>query len=175
VSFSDKEQELVAIATQHQRLTKSVFHYFDGGAGAEWPEDLALENLDQARNDCLEELDHSSSMTALAALEAAIRVDYLARVYDRRKDPLSRAMRALHGEKANNARLEDELLEIWKREGSVASLVISEVRAAFRYRHWLAHGRYWLLKTGRTYDFTTVYEVSDAMLSQMDQYSPENS
>ncbi len=170
VSFSAQEQDLDQIAAQHARLSSAVFHYFDNAGVGDMLPEPTFESIEEARESCLTEIEHASSLAALAALEAAIRVDFLERVYARRKDPLSRAMRDLHKEKGNRARLEDELLELWKVDGHVSASVISGVRAAFHYRHWLAHGRYWLLKAGRSYDFTTVYQVSDALINEMDAY-----
>ncbi|WP_282294782.1 hypothetical protein [Stenotrophomonas sp. PS02289] len=170
VSFSTQEQDLSAIAVHHQNLTKAVFHYFDNEHGDYADATQAFESIDEARGACLAELEHSSSMAALAAVEAAIRVDFLERVYNKRKDPLSRSMRELHRVKGNRARLEEELLELWKSKGDISPAIISDVRAALIYRHWLAHGRYWLLRAGRNYDFTTVYQVSEALIEGMDAY-----
>lgn len=171
VSFSEQELALESIAIQHQRVTQAIFSYFDAEDAHAGQLALALESRELARTACLEELDHTSSMTALAALEAAIRVDYLSRVYAKRKDAMSRTMRALHAEKSSGARLDEDLLELWKRDGNIAGPVISEVRASLRYRHWLAHGRYWVLKAGRQYDFTLVYELADAFMAGMDDYN----
>jgi len=37
--------------------------------------------------------------------------------------------------------------------------LISELRSVFKFRHWLAHGRFWQI--GRKYDFQTLYLLAD--------------
>ena len=34
---------------------------------------------------------------------------------------------------------------------------------AFKYRHWLAHGRYWEPKLGRIYDYYSLYDLAYSM------------
>jgi len=43
--------------------------------------------------------------------------------------------------------------------------MIGELRGAFKFRHWLAHGSYWPPKLGRRYDFTFVYSLADDVLN----------
>ena len=38
--------------------------------------------------------------------------------------------------------------------------LISDTRSAFGYRDWLAHGRNWVPKLGRHYDFASVYNLA---------------
>jgi hypothetical protein len=38
--------------------------------------------------------------------------------------------------------------------------VISDLRGALNYRNWLAHGRYWVAKLGRKYDFFSVLTLA---------------
>lgn len=104
----------------------------------------------------IEELNKSTAFTVLAAIEAHLKVDFLQRCYNKEKDELSKKLRELY--KTNGARRVrlDDILEIWKEHVSKQS-VISEIRSALNYRHWLAHGRYWVAKLGRKkYDFGSV-------------------
>ncbi|HVE05855.1 MAG TPA: hypothetical protein VNE00_01245 [Paraburkholderia sp.] len=57
----------------------------------------------------------SSSISLRSSVEASIRPDYPRRLYARSRDPLSKAMKTLH-EKENNARLEDDLIRLWRAE-----------------------------------------------------------
>ena len=99
-------------------------------------------------------------MTLLASIEASFRVDYLQRRYGRKKDDLSRAFRDLYNEKAQRVSLTDDILQRWREHSDVTAQLVGDIRSAFRYRHWLAHGRYWVAKLGRQYDFETVYGLS---------------
>jgi hypothetical protein len=50
-------------------------------------------------------------------------------------------------------------------EGCLERKLIGDLRGAFNFRHWLAHGRYWEPKLGRNYDFVTVYGLAASVLS----------
>jgi hypothetical protein len=93
-------------------------------------------------------------------VEAAFRIDYLQRCYQREKDGISRAFRSLHKRRRARAHLEEEILEIWKQHTTGAATLISDLRAAFNFRHWLAHGRYWEPKFGRKYDYVSIYTLA---------------
>jgi len=38
--------------------------------------------------------------------------------------------------------------------------IISEYISVLNYRHWLAHGRYWVPKLGRNFDLMTVTTIA---------------
>ena len=99
-------------------------------------------------------------MTVLASIEASFRVDYLQRNYAKKRDDLSRAFRDLYREKQQRASLTDDILEAWRRHSNVGPKLVGDIRSAFRYRDWLAHGRYWVAKLGRPYDFETIYDLA---------------
>lgn len=98
-----------------------------------------------------------------SAMEAAFRVDYLERVYQRRKDPFSRACRALYARFGHRVPLERELLQLWLTEGAAAPDFIRHLIGALRVRHWLAHGRYWSPRLGLYEDFDTLYTLAMAV------------
>jgi hypothetical protein len=120
--------------------------------------DFTIKELNNELIQRIEELDKSTAFTILAAIEAHIRVDFLQRCYNKEKDPLSRKFRNLHKEKGDKVSFED-ILELWKQH-ITKNLVISELRGALNYRHWLAHGRYWVVKLGRRYDFYSVLTLA---------------
>jgi hypothetical protein len=107
------------------------------------------------------EVDITSALTTLGALEAAFRIDYLQRCYLRKKDELSRALREIHRRKGSRVRLEDEILGKWKVHTIGAERIIGDLRGAFKFRNWLAHGRYWVPKHGQKYDYGTIYALAN--------------
>jgi hypothetical protein len=121
-STSDLEgQSLTAIADYHNDVVDSLTFYlqqlrnqnnsrFIGYTLAEF-NDLLLGRI--------EETDLRSSLAVLAAVEAALRIDYLLRATKpkRRKDPLSIAFRTIYRRKRKNARFED-LLDLWGKHYS---------------------------------------------------------
>ena len=100
----------------------------------------------------------ASAITLLASFEASFRVDYLQQNYAKRRDGLSRAFRALYQQKQQRVSLTDDILERWRKHSNVTPVLVGNIRSAFRYRDWLAHGRYWVAKLGRQYDCVTLYD-----------------
>ena len=170
VSFSAEEQSLEEIANHHADVQAGIFEFFAGSSRI-LLDRYADSKLDEARDKSLKELSFTSSLSVLSSVEAAIRLDYLRRVYGRWRDPLSRSMKELHKEKENKARLEDELIGRWRAHTDVSDALYGALVGAFKYRHWLAHGRYWTPKLGRQYDYETVYDIAQEFVDSMDNYN----
>lgn len=114
----------------------------------------------------IEETDLRSAFFVLAALEGAFRIDYLYRCQKKLKDDLSRAFRNIYKDREKNASLEEHIFELWKEKSSAPGpRLIGELRGAFNFRHYLAHGRYWEPKLGRKYDFNFMYSLADDVLN----------
>jgi hypothetical protein len=110
----------------------------------------------------IEETDLRSAFFVLAALEAAFRIDYLYRCRKKERDPVSRAFRTIYKQREKNASLDEDIFETWKEKSfAPGPRLIRELRGAFNFRHYLAHGRYWEPKLGRKYDFNFVYSLAD--------------
>ncbi|PCI42773.1 MAG: hypothetical protein COB41_08830 [Proteobacteria bacterium] len=105
------------------------------------------------------------ALNLLASIEAAFRVDYLQRCYKKKKDSLSLALRTIHDIKGSHASLEDDIFTAWKDNTSSSSAVISDLKGAFKYRHWLAHGRYWEPKLGKKYDYFSVFILAQTVFN----------
>lgn len=113
------------------------------------------------------ELDAASSLMVLAEAEAVLRVDYLARVSSKGKDPVSRAFRELHKVKESRVGLEQDLLDTWVSNQDDCKAVVSDFRGALGLRNWLAHGRYWTPKLGRRYAARDVFEIADRLFAKL--------
>lgn len=116
----------------------------------------------------LTELENVTSLSLLSAVEAKLRRDYLSRVYEKKRDEISRSMKQIYNEKAHKASLEEDILECWKGIYPELKRIIGEYRGALKYRNWLAHGRYWLPKFGGKYDLYTVYAIADNVVRNLD-------
>lgn len=170
VGFSLEELSLDEIAIHHRDVKSSLFEFFSGQSRA-LMECYVGAKIDEARVRSLSELDLTSSLSVLSSVEAAIRLDYLRRVYAKRRDSLSKAMYELHKIKENRVNLEDELLKLWRENSSMPKSLLNEVVGAFKYRHWLAHGRYWIPKLGRKYDYEVIFEIAQNFTNEMDEHS----
>jgi hypothetical protein len=113
----------------------------------------------------LDETDQRSSFFLLASIEAAFRVDYEYRCTKKLKDSLSRNFRSMYKDRETRVNLENDIFGAWVDAFPELRQLIGELRRAFRFRHWLAHGSYWVPKLGRKYDFDFVYSLADDVLN----------
>ncbi|WP_047153735.1 hypothetical protein [Aneurinibacillus tyrosinisolvens] len=118
-------------------------------------------------SDLLKELEFSFCLNMIAAIEARFKMDYIVRATDKLKDDLSREFRDIYKEKKENVGLEEVILESWKKHHVNLKNHISFYIGALKYRHWLAHGRYWNPKLGQKYDYTSVYLICSNILNQL--------
>jgi len=155
---------LEEIQKYHEDAVSSLRYYFTEAPSSfarffdSTPQELVVELRRR-----LEETDFRSILVTLAALEASFRIDYQSRCRERLKDDLSRALRAIYKEKEIHVSLDQDIFEAWKDHFPESKGMIGELRAAFRLRHWLAHGRYWEPRIGRNFDFDSVFDLAVAV------------
>ncbi len=170
--------EKVTFSGQHLDLSEITEHYTDVELSLRQLFSSALDNEERfagySPTEVAEELEYRLAeegnlvaLSILAAIEAAFRVDYLQRVYAKKKDPLSRAFRELHKIKGTRASLEDEIFDTWLNCTNVQPQLIGNLRGAFKFRHWLAHGRYWKPKLGQRYDYYGVYTLAEGVFRSL--------
>jgi hypothetical protein len=160
VSFSSASQTFEEISDYYKVTAEALRKYYNFATiGNPIPSRfvaLSQEELEKELNERLNELDKNVSLNLLSAIEASLRIDYLNRVYRREKDNLSRTFRKIYKDKANKASLEEDILSSWKKYHPKCKHIFSDIMGALKYRHWLAHGRYWVPKLGQQYDFYSI-------------------
>ena len=118
------------------------------------------------------ELDYSAMLALLASAEAAMKIDYLNRVDNRKpKGDLLKKYRVLYKDKGRKVSLEKDILEILKVTNDDLKDEISDFKGVFKLRHWLAHGRYEkpnLPRELRLYQVVDIYDVANNLLDGMD-------
>ena len=171
VSISD-------VAAYHQDAESSLRLYFTPGnptfvarfAGYV-PSELAEELAER-----LNETDLRSALAIMTRIEAAFRIDYRQRCKKKQPDGVSIAFRRLrkaYGASDWQVPLERKIFETWRTVYPDTSRLIGELKGAFQFRHWLAHGRYFEPKLGRKYDYQYLYLLASAVLEQL-PLIPEN-
>lgn len=136
--------------------------------------------VDDAAQEAIQEADRLAALALFAALEAAFQLDYLDRVIgNHRPKPAKRLRRAMKdvAKALNTKRLPapplEALIDAWQVElGHTSSLKTKErlgqLKGCYRYRNWLAHGRYWLLRQSPvTYD--DLFVLAAAVISVLQQ------
>ena len=163
--FSDQHQDLDEIFLYYHTTSKSLNYYRESIARSKVINQhyigLTNNELIEYFEQHLEELEKNISFNILSTIEASFRIDYKIRTRKKHKDDLSRKFRELHKTKGDNISLEKDILELWKGEYPKFKSIISDFIGALKYRHWLAHGRYWVPKLGRNYDVPTISTISD--------------
>ncbi len=167
VPFSNEHQNLSDISLHHSDTEISLKLYFLNARNyAERFSTYTIDEIQEELRERIDELNLTSSLSLLAAIEAVFRIDYLQRNYRRKKDSLSVACREIYKEKQTKASLENDILDAWKVNTEGSNQLISDLKGAFKYRHWLAHGRYWSPKMGRpSYDYETIYELAESIFN----------
>lgn len=175
ISFHRRQHVIIDIVAHHRDLVASLRLYFSVASPTFTVRFLGYDQTKVAAEliERLDEIDLTSTMSILTALEAAFRIDYLRRVYTRRRDVLSRAFREVYQTRKEMPRLEDDIFKGWRDNSCVPQRLISELRGAFKFRHWMAHGRFWTPKHGRQYDFNYIFSLASAVFENFPFYGLE--
>jgi hypothetical protein len=159
--------ELNELEAYHEDIVSSLRLYFSPSAPTyasrfvgKRPDEVA--SILSSR---IDESDLRSAFAILTGLEARFRVDFNYRCEKRFKDDLSVYFRAVEKARSDKVRLDEDILEGWRLHTSAPASLIGELRGAFRFRHWLAHGRYWTPKLGRKYNFDYVHLTASSIIS----------
>ncbi len=162
VSFSESYPEFEDLGEHYNVFVNSMNLYYSE-LNPSFVSQFRLytrEEVEKEKEGRLEEIDASLALTLLASIEASFRIDYLQRCYRKRKDPLSRNFRELYESKGSRVSFENEILDGWKEYSDVSPTLLGNIKGAFNYRHWLAHGRYWVPRLGRRYDFSNIFGLA---------------
>lgn len=165
LSRSHQEQAIDRIAVQRQ-LERIALHRFFEKRNPELEAFFPVHSIAQLRDELtrfLWEVDLQASLSLLAALEASFRIDYAIRCEKRHKDPLSVHFREIYKGRGNQAHLEEDIISGWQTYTPGSNRLLSELRQAVKFRHWLAHGRYWILKANvDRFTFGYIYSLAQA-------------
>lgn len=168
VSFSNQNVSLAYVREKYQVSMDALNDYYQttNPRFVSYTRQEFEQEFDKSRD----ELEKLFSLDLLSCVEASCRVDYLNRLGKKLKDPVSRAMRSLNLSDPRKASLEEHILSTWQNVGAYRNGYMSEIKRAFKYRHWLAHGRYWVSRNGRILDFSSLYALMDPFISYIGSY-----
>lgn len=164
----DYQGELKIIADHFKDVDSAIQDYFArilAGDLRKRP-DLAgvlIEEIEELRDKRLLENERAVALIILAAIEAWFRIDCETRAKKREKSEVGRRFKKMYaaaGQSIARVRFED-ILNAWSKNEPRSKQIIGQVKSAFKYRHWLAHGRYWTPKLGRGYNYAEVYGVAN--------------
>jgi len=157
------------VAEYHQDTVAALRTYFRLASGR--PSFVArfagysYSEVEQELADRVNETDMRSALAVMSRIEAAFRIDYTERCRRKMSDDISIAFRRLHKKHGKRVSLEENVFETWRTVYPGTSSLIGELKGAFKFRHWLAHGRYFQPKLGRKYDYQYIYILAINVLS----------
>jgi hypothetical protein len=164
VTFVSKRNKLTDIHNHYVDCEAALKHYLNLNTIDDTDRYFGMSEIElrELRELRVGELNSTSSFSLLAEIEALFRVDYLYRNYEKLKDPISREMRALYSVKDVRAALVEDIISTWQVNTIGSSKLFEDLKGALKYRHWLAHGRYWAPKMARQrYDYRSIYELTE--------------
>jgi hypothetical protein len=136
---------------------------------------MTTDEFDQSLSELRRELDHQVVLMLTASYEAIFQTDLQERIKRRKKDDLSKALRSWW--KDSRRRHEKwidlaSLLDVWKRTTGHRQ-VIGKMKSLLLFRHWLAHGRYWVDKSGLGYaDPLEAWQIGRAVFDVLPGFRP---
>ena len=168
VSFSGEEKTIDWIWTWFQfhesRLLAEKQAVADAVRSGVPAADPVFFGMDAAEvDDFFGELGRLAMLNLLSSAEAALRIDFLVRVYEREKDELSRRFRDIHKERGDAVSLDKDILEVWRECHASAKSMISDFRGASGCGIGCGHGRYWTRKFNH-YDPQDIFDICDSLL-----------
>jgi hypothetical protein len=110
-----------------------------------------------------EELRHLVALDLITATEATLKTDYFTKVFNKDKTALGREFRAIYKVQQDKVKLEQDIIDNWKKYVPQCKSDFSSLVGLLKYRHWLAHGRFWLSKQGQFYSVYDVYDIAKSI------------
>ena len=127
---------------------------------------LTEKELEKKFQEYFKELSFTICLNYAASIEASIQTDFKFRVINKKKDIISRKLRDL-ANKENTLKISlTEILLVWKENFPELKKIINQYEDILKFRHWLAHGRHWVLKV-KIYEENLVYSQGKELLSRM--------
>lgn len=159
---------IVAIAEYRNDVVSALRLYFSNASPSFNNRFVGYSSAEvkNALRERLDETERRSSLAILISLERAFRLDFEYRHRRKVKGNLSRAFRTIRKSR-RNVRLDEDIFDAWKGSVTGSNRLIGQLKGAFRFRHWLAHGEYWELK-GNKYDFDSLYDIAVEVLNTFD-------
>lgn len=121
---------------------------------------MRFSEVDSERDELIKNNDQNQLLILLTSLEGILFIDSNIRVKNSYNDTLSKKLSKKYFTKESRnsyIKLQSDIIDIRKDvDKSELSDSYLKIKEAFSYRNWLAHGRYWELKTGR-FDFDDIY------------------
>ena len=98
------------------------------------------------------------------------KIDFHNRLEKRARDELSQIFKERNQQRSARISFEGDILNMWEDVYPQTRKYFQPIKAALKYRHWLAHGRYWLLKSPAM-DFEELYGLAETLQNTLEEQS----
>lgn len=155
-----KEYYDLSIQAINCEYSTSNLHYEEQFYG--WTEKEIEDEAESVKR----ELSHVCSMCVMAYIESLFRIDSYVRTKHKYKGQLTDKIKAMLVTKKSIplVRFED-LLDVWKQVYCDETELFRKINSCFKFRHWIAHGRYWKLDDNIDvhFDFADVFMLAQSV------------
>jgi len=131
ISLSQEVFGIEEVAVSHLDFDRSIRFYYSNPSTQQLdPKFVGYSpiELEQERDERLEELDKNSAFMVLTAVEARLKVDFLLRCKQRKKDSLSEHYQSIRKTKGDNISFEETILDGWKTHYPHSKALMSALR-----------------------------------------------
>ncbi|MFL1909443.1 hypothetical protein [Plesiomonas shigelloides] len=123
---------------------------------------MSYEEVLAERDLALRENDLMYSLLLLTCIEAMLRLDADTRSSRKLKDKLSVALGVYHP----RARLDEDIINVrMATEDKALRRHYLFLKECFQYRHWLAHGRYWVPRGSASINFDSIVLMMTTLMA----------
>jgi len=151
------EDQVEAINDFKKKVISSILHPSSSSIVNKKFTAFTINEINSYFDDSKSELKHLVCFNLISATEAFLRADYNRRVEKKEKTKIGRLFKEIDKNMGVKVFLEEDIIEAWKSVKKKTPF--SDFLGLLKYRHWLAHGRYWTPKFGRNYSFDIAYEI----------------
>jgi hypothetical protein len=127
---------------------------------------LTVDEVQEKKRVVENELEIDFCLNLLSSFEAVLRIDYAFRCQNRKRDEVSRYFRNYYRNDGLKVNFEEIILKGWKIYFPNIKKDIDYLTNAFQYRHWIAHGRYWVYDKKR-YEFDDLYMTIERIIKSI--------
>ena len=139
---------------------------------------LTFQMVDAATQEAIQEADRLATLALFAAIEAAFQLDYLSRVSGKHRPKSAKRIRRSFKDVANALKAKrltapsmETLIDAWQVEfndtrSPKTKQKLGQLKGCYRYRHWLAHGRYWSLRQDQV-NHDDLFVLADEVIAVM--------
>lgn len=194
--FADVQFKLDYVESYHWKCQSSIECKYSIDRNRNYASDfqhMTQEEVVREAEQLKAELEKETMFSFLACIEALLRIDYIIRLEKKDKAPLScffrnsfkqskelkkRSRKTLESKKRNTAStsvinekyrvdLCDVIIKGWREFFPEEKTCLNLLNDAFKYRNWIAHGRYNHFEDERKYDFMMILSLVNVFKEQI--------